>query len=217
MSRLYPLGLLLAAAFTLVSCDLWDHSGESADDLLPLAVGNEWILSFERTSVDSDAVEVGRDTLRVAASQTVEGEAWFELENSGTHAFAPVLEGLYTNREDGVWKRQDAESDPYLLYAYPTEEDATYALPGEANTEVVVLDTEAEVDTPAGTFKAHLYAFDSDEPFGFPVEDGAARFLRHLVPGQGFARAECTFLRPSDAGVLTASMEITWRLESFED
>lgn len=209
---------LLVSSALFVGCDNDDPTdGDSDPVLLPLDVGNQWVMAFTRFDAEGTLIDSSTDTLRVVGDTTVAGERWAEIQGP-TRLANIFLGGFYTNRDDGVWKWEDPSSDeaPYLLYKYPADVDDTYELPGTENFTVTVLGTDEPFDTPAGTLSAYLYELNTDFTAGHPVAEGAGRFERYLVPGQGFAFVGCAYLSLNENGELDSPRPLNWELIAFE-
>lgn len=209
---------LLVSSALFVGCDSNETDGDdSTPVLLPLDVGNQWVMAFTRIDVlGGTPTETSTDTLRVVGDTTVAGERWAEIQGP-TQLANRFLGGFYTNRDDGVWKWEGPSSDeaPHLLYKYPAEPGDTYALPpGYTDFYMEVLDTEASVETPAGSLLAYHYQFVIEEALGSPIPDDVGRLSRYLVPGQGFASFDGSYISLREEWETVA--EIGWELIAFE-
>lgn len=213
---------LLVGSVLFTGCDLWHHGGDDDEEptesvLLPLDVGNQWVMAFTRFDAEGNLTESYTDTLRVVGDTTVAGERWAEINCTQTLAGC-IPRGFYANRDDGVWKWAGPASDaaPYLLYKSPAEAGDTYELPGDENFTVTVLGTDVPVDVPAGMLSAYHYELDTEEAAGYPVSEGAGRLDRYLVPGQGFAFIGCAYLTLNEDGELDSPRPFSWELIAFE-
>lgn len=214
---------LLLFALVLVGCDSGDPVDEPPPQvLLPLEVGNAWVMAFTRThrpGTPDETSESHTDTLRVVRDTTVAGERWAEIRCSD--AITPCFPGgFYSNREDGVWKWRDPRSpdtEPHLLYRYPAAPGDTYEQPSSiADISMTVLSTDARVETPSGSLSAYHYQLDADTYHGIenPIPDEVGRVSRYLVPGQGFASIDCSYL--AFLGEWKTASAFRWELISFE-
>jgi len=214
---------LLVCSLFFTSCDLWHHGGDDEPDepvLLPLDVGNQWVMEFTRTFYSplpdgGTETETYTDTLIAVTDTMVAGERWTEIQCTRSSICIP--EGYYTNRDDGVWKWAGPEFDtaPYLIYKYPAETGESYLVGNSDPLTVTVVGTEVPVETPAGTLSAYYYEFSVDELLDIPVPDDVGSFDRFLAPGLGFAFIGCSFVRLRDGEWQTAS-EFDWQLVAFE-
>ena len=201
----FPL-LLALAALTLAACDSTDPASPpdvddlppAEVDLLPLDIGNRWITEVIEAEPDGTVTERTADTLTVVRDTVVAGERWFKIEGSRRNRSIPG--GWYTNRKNGVWKSSADTSvaDPYLMYAYPADQGATYAIPGRQGFTVTVADTAFTAEISNGAFSGYLYEWDTEEAFGFTVAEGAGRLDRVLIPGVGFGFIGCGYLGPRE-------------------
>jgi hypothetical protein len=209
---------LLLCSVLFVGCDSSTPDGGETEPLvlLPLDVGNEWVMAFTRYDEDGTLTESYTDTLRVVGDTTVAGERWAEIRCAQTPTGC-IPGGFYSNREDGVWRWYGPGSDvaPYLLYKYPADVGDTYEQPsGFIDFNMTVRGTDAPVDTPAGTLLAYHYVLDADSVNGSPVPDEVGQLDRYLVPGQGFAFIDCSYITLRDEWVTLS--EFGWELIAFE-
>jgi hypothetical protein len=173
-------------------------------------------MAFTRFDAEGNLTESYTDTLRVVGDTVVAGERWAEIRCTQTPADC-IPGGFYTNREDGVWKWEieSDEGSPHLLYKYPAEPGDTYALPpGFTDFHMDVLDTEASVETPAGSLLAYHYQLVVEEALGSPIPDEIGRLSRYLVPGQGFASIDCSYISLREEWETV--VEFGWELIAFE-
>ena len=225
MRSVLPIGLACLAALVLVACETpldplpEPEPLEPQPDLLPLAVGMEWVIAYRDTSFFFEHASEGIDTFRVVDSYILDGDTWSIIEASGTGPLRSLFEGHYTNRDDGVWKwNHNAEGvgEPYLLYKMPGDSGEAYVMADEnTNTTVTIADIGVPFETEAGTFESVRYVFDTDEGWGHPIAPGAARFDRILAPGVGFVRLEGGYLRLDESGYLVRMSKTEWTLVSF--
>lgn len=130
-----------------------------SNQILPLAVGNQWQDSLAVLDSAGNFVTSVNLTSRVDRDTTLGGELWYILSSGGTPLF------LGTNLSTGFWSR-DIElisasdsiktvGEPFASALYPTKKGATF----ETNPGffIVVADTAASITVPAGTFEAVKY------------------------------------------------------------
>jgi hypothetical protein len=137
----------------------------SAEDLLPLAIGNQW--TMETSVYDSLGALVGvehLDTIRIAGDTIVSGDRWFYQRYLG-HLVS------YRNSDAGTLIRlvspfTDGKSK--LLFENPTATGRTYGHPevtfsgnsawlDDSTNTVTVGSTDAGTIVPAGTFKCFVF------------------------------------------------------------
>lgn len=227
MRRFSSLSLAALAALSLIACETGLEPlpdpvpPEVRPDILPLAVGNEWVLAYRDSSYISGVVREGLDTLRVIDAYTLDGETWSIIEASGQSSLRSLFDGHYTNREDGVWEWDIGTENlgvPYLIYKVPVEAGETYQVPsGESSAMVTVEDVSTEIEVGAGMFDSIQYVFDYDEAYPAPTAPGAAHFRRALARGIGFIRLDAGYLTYGEGGSLVRASTIEWTLVSFSE
>lgn len=144
------LALLFALSLLSLSCTTpTDNPPAPADVLLPLKVGNRWIMQLTY----SDTTQPGFDTMRVSRDTLIQNERWFYLSD----AFFGPDHALLTNRSTGVWGWHNDSSR--FLWKYPALPGETY-LSGSDTTRVVSI--TAGVDVPAGHLLCYQYRSRDD-------------------------------------------------------
>lgn len=130
-----------------------------ANQIFPLAVGNEWLDSLTIFNPAGDTVASVILTSNVDRDTTIGSEVWYVLVSDGKTRF------LGTNRLSGFWSRDielisgsdsiQTVGEPFASALYPTEKGTTFeSSPGIV---IVVTDTAVSVTVPAGTFEAVKY------------------------------------------------------------
>ncbi len=216
--------LSLALPFLFLGCDASDPADpvtppiEANAEILPLDIGNRWVVEETRTDVFSGSVTVAPDTFTVVGGTLIGDEVWYEVEGSW------LVDGFHTYRSDGVWRWNDLDGDeaPYLVYKYPAEPGDTYTFVRDADaaTTATVVATDVPITTPAGTFSAYHYRFEitsittgpEDGPMTLPVEDGV--YDQYLIPDQGFGLLTAFELGRAEgsAEVLRPVTDLEWAL-----
>ena len=99
--------LVFGLLFAIVGCD----SGSSDIlpppapllALIPLDVGNVWIMDFEKVLVETGEVQETRiDTFRIAADTLIGNENWVRVEHSHVEGRSG-LPMFLTLRDDDIW------------------------------------------------------------------------------------------------------------------
>lgn len=218
--RTLPL-LVVCASTLLAACDsdpVVSDPVVSPSPLLPLEVGNRWVLARTVTDATGDTLTVEPDTVTVIGDTTLAGERWFALVGSSRDSQAG-FGGYNTARSDGVWFRANASSAPYLQYAYPAEPGVTYPYaPHRYTAEATVISVGEPVAGPDG-LRGHLYSIQFDSLRAWPhlsFGDGVPPLRRLLVPGVGFGEYETQFWQQDAEGELVLHRKQSWRLIRFE-
>lgn len=142
----------LGLALTLAACDTSEPAPPPEQvNLLPLEVGNRWVMAY--TLTDSTGLLYGSrtDTLGVSRDTVVDGERWYYVGLLNAPSDQGPLRGFFTNREDGLYRlvrREDGSRVPSLYYS-------TVAEPGEAY--------EIEVGYQTGVTETATMTLLSDE------------------------------------------------------
>lgn len=165
--------LFVVVFFTMVSLSCKDSTSPAgspvnAGAIIPLAVGNQWVMrsySWDSTGTPNvteiDTTRIERDTLLLS-------ERWF-IGRTGI----PV-----TNRSTGYWIFID--SMPQLFLKYPTSLNESY-LYREDTVRVTALDTAITV--PGGTFSCICYTMT------YRIADYVSQILL-VSPNSGIIRRE---------------------------
>ena len=213
--------LLVAMSVLFGACDsesVTPPPSPSLVDLLPLEVGNRWILMRTVTDASGNTLVSEPDTVTVVSDTTLAGERWFALAGSSQDSRAG-FGGYNAVRSDGIWFRGGPSTPAYLQYAYPTEPGVTYPYaPHRYAAEARVVGTEEPVPGP-NRLRGHLYSIRFDSLRAWPhmsFADGVPPLRRLLVPGVGFQEYETQFWTEDSAGDLVLLQKQSWRLVRFE-
>lgn len=151
LKRAFVVGLL-----ALVSCtsdnDPASNDTTGVNAILPLKVGNQWILQ----ATYSDTTQPGLDTMRITKDTLIDGERWFFIEG----AFFGPNQPLMTNRSNGLWTRNNLSMG--LSWKYPSFVGDAYPIGSGGTDTIHVVSTTADVSVPAGPFRCYRYRFNSD-------------------------------------------------------
>ncbi|CAN5352701.1 hypothetical protein BH23BAC3_BH23BAC3_23680 [soil metagenome] len=199
---------LILITCLLSGCGLTDNDDNRplSGEIMPLEVGKWWDYEVRQSQWENPVV----DTIRyeVAAEVTV------TLEGASYSAFAfnllPFPEGmpeyywLNRNANDGLYSMGGvAETDTLFINhidkKYPVETGETWESPQVSfsrsglefyindTLKITVVDTDREVQTPAGTFRCYVYHFEADQ--GDDVLANAQIF-QFYSPGVGLIKQE---------------------------
>ena len=210
-------------------CDSTPSDAEPEPSILPLAIGNQWILEYTsiRDSGNNLRTSTDTDTLHIVGDTTVQGERWFEMSGSGgTHIFR----GFYAQRTDGIWRRYISPTRatiPVLWYKQPASTGDRYKIifteGNDDDVEMTLRSKEALRQTQTGTLKAYQYelratAFDFGPEGILPVQGAPLRFSHYLAPALGFVELEARYVTANDdrTALRHVDREERWRLIAFQ-
>ena len=202
--------LLLAVATLLAACDLASSDPER-QDLLPLAVGNRWIVRVT-TETPGTPTKVETDTARVTHRVTFNGSDWYSIESR-----TGLVSGAFQNRADGVWQMEQGMA----VLAFPAASEAGRTFPVRDGKTVEVTDPAASYVLPGGqAVKAvqyrERYTTWRDPYMGTLAVRPELSLTKALVPGVGFVRFDCGYLSRVDASTLAPVGTVRVELIAFE-
>lgn len=135
---------------------------DTANDLLPLAVGHEWVTFTLDAVTDSTAVpDTGR--MVITADTNIAGETWYVAVLTRLGMPDTVVLRL-VNRPDGLWSWMQSDKGitlPTLWAKYPATRDEIYQwtpIP-ELTMPVQVMAVDSLITVPAGQFSCVAYKF----------------------------------------------------------
>lgn len=183
----------------MAGCELTSPGTESErqaePDLLPLAVGNEWILQSTWESAPITGSTVSIDTIRVTADTTINGETWYLVLDSGEGA-----DFFATNREDGLWKwsgPQQPNSTPYLALRHPAAFGEEYRPTEDVSVRVRGVDTTITVE--AGSFASTYYQWLVEHhAFGEVVYENSHACEFYYAAGTGYVKERIPYVTLRD-------------------
>lgn len=202
MNRIPSFGLTILIALFIVGCDVTDAGTESdvqtQTELLPLAVGNAWVMNSTLERESGNFTSVRLDTIRVTADTTIQDEVWYRVVDSGGR------ETFYaTNDQEGLWKwsdPQDPNSSPYLALRHPATPGDVYSPRESESIQIVSVDTTMSVE--AGDFISTFY-----ESLTERVEIGGTSYENthacdfYFAPGTGYIKQVIPYASPKDEGL----------------
>lgn len=167
--------VLLSSLVLLAGCDLFNNEQEkSIDELMPLAVGNYWEYEYNRRSF--------KDTLRYEVATEIQvpwGDTSYTAYGYNRVPLPPEIPEfywLYRNGEAGLYLMGGmADTDTlytqYVNKPWPAGEGQIWDIPRLAfsrdslkfyvsdTLQVTLIDTDREIETPAGTFECYVYKY----------------------------------------------------------
>ena len=225
--------LALAAALVLLAgCDQADPNFTTPDalgapDLVPLAVGNEWVMEgtqlwAERPGSGSTPpdLDLGLATLRVVGDTLIGGERWFDVQFAN-RPDGSCHGGLFANRHGSLytWSEEDgavvrAPTGPFTPRSetsrqYDFEVRRTLLPePGQVTVGEETLPTQRVEFAPLRYLGA--------TPTLPSAVDDTVREVDEYVPGIGFAVSECAYVTlPPDADALTLAITERYVLTGY--
>lgn len=173
--------LIIFAVLIITSCGIFDSNDNNVQEnvLQPLTVGNWWDYEVRQSQWENPAVDTIRYEVTAEVPVTVEGAS----HTAFAFNLLPFPEGmpeyywLYRNTEDGLYTMGGvAETDTLFIQnidkKYPAEIGETWESSQISfsrsdlefyindTLKITVVDTDREVETPAGTFRCIVYHFD---------------------------------------------------------
>ncbi len=143
-------------------------------DLIPLKVGNIWIMKSPNAPNDSS---IYTDTVVVVKDTVLNNEQWYYVKG-----LDPTISYYLTNRSNGLWA---GGLFPYLKWKYPAIKNEIYQ---SANDSIQVVSTNEILNTAAGQFKCYQYrTLNPSPPFPYPGDT-------YISPNTGFVRIYVTRL-----------------------
>lgn len=196
------IGCLLSGCGLLVS----DNDHIHSDDLMPLEVGNWWDYEVRNHLFQNPVVDTVRYEVTAEVPVTVEGASYtaFAFNLLPFPEGTPEYYWLNRNAGDGLYTMGGiAETDTLFVNSidkkYPAEIGETWESSQISfsrsdfefyindTLKITVVDTDREVQTPAGTFRCYVYHFEADQG-----EDVAAnaQIFQFYSPGVGLIKQE---------------------------
>lgn len=167
------LSLLLGfALFSLSSCSKSNPTGPSGNmQILPLKVGNTWIMQYTGYDTTGAALGTVYDTATVASDTVVSGVTWY-------HVSSLVIDGLFANKSDGLWGLGPTAGGSVVL-KYPANAGDTWNVQADASTNytVVLQSDSASVTVPKGTYSCYDYKM---------IINSEPEIEVYMCPGVGF-------------------------------
>jgi len=218
----------LAAVLLFVGCDSNEPTvDEPTPSVLPLAVGNQWVLERTETQIAPGTSDttffVRRDTIRIERDTTLAGERWFVIDNF----FG--FQGLYAQRADGIWHKplNSPAAEPILRYKQPANVGEQYPIslsPGQPDDiRVTVRSKDTIRITEAGSIASYqyersVYAIAIQGSPALPITDAPLVLNTYLAPGVGFVEAENVYVRynSEETAFVSAGREEHWQLISYQ-
>jgi len=143
--------------------------------LMPLAVGNYWIMVHSGFDSLGNNNYSESDTVNVTGKTTINGETWYHFQES-----------VMINRTDGVYLYNSSSSESLLMYKYPANEGEKWTTKG---TEFSLLSKNENIIVPAGTFSCHKYHY-TDSSIDYTGDMRIFNFTDWICPGKGLIKEE---------------------------
>ncbi len=182
--KLIALKILFASALVAsLSCNSKDGApsapGANLDQIIPLAIGNQWVTHIASWDSTGRPNVTGIDTTRIDRDTNLQFGLWF-VDNKGNHT---------TNRATGYWVLSNSIAAMFLKY--PTVVDDVYQF---GNDSIRVVSVDTPITVPAGTFSCVCYklTYSSQgvayQTFFASVNKGIIRreVVAHTTGGQAY-------------------------------
>ncbi len=141
---------LVAFLIVLASCSKesspTDNDTKATAVILPLKVGNQWILQLTY----SDTTRPGIDTMQITKDTLIQNERWFFIQDSFFGPNQPLL----TNRPNGLWARNSQST--WLWLKYPASAGDSYPFGGDT---MRVISVATSVVVPGGQFSCYQFRY----------------------------------------------------------
>jgi len=179
--------IIIFCAFYLSGCEKDNNAltePEGTIEILPLAVGNQWIFDFE-FYVNDTLHQVLTDSMIIDSTYEWQGNVWHVLkEQIGIYSSI----NFYRNTEDGLWMMHPTYQDTTagLYFKYPAV-PGDWWVNGRGDTMMVKSITDT-INIPAGTFSGcYHYQFVGDnESEGMWLTPGVGWAFTRLEEDGGF-------------------------------
>jgi hypothetical protein len=170
--------LIVAVAGLIWSCGDDDQitNSEPSEDIMPLAIGNQWRSEVLRVDSAGDTVSLDSQSTIIVGDTTISGQTWFRYQTDYIQSSdLPVLRMA----SDGLWvSGPDATDAAYLLAKYPCNTGDTWTN-AAADDTITVRGTKVSVTVPAGTYECVQYAIHR------PSGDST---VNYYAPGTGLVK-----------------------------
>ena len=194
-----------AALATLTGCDAGPNFDTPAPpDLVPLAVGNEWVMEGTRIYAERpgipprEDVPLGIDTLRVVGDTLIDGERWFDVRRVQGTGF-DCHGGWYANREGSLYSWSPPAGAIMRAPTGPFTPASIVERQYDFEVRRTLLPEPGQIAVGGETLStrrvefAPLRYFAEDLP-GIETIDETVREVDQYVPGIGFAVSECSYM-----------------------
>jgi hypothetical protein len=175
-NKIRLLALALLSVLWISACSKTDSNPASPNNsgsLLPLALGNQWIMQTYTYDFASGGMKASSiDTVKFIKDTLIQNEKWY---TSGDGAYT-------TNRTTGVWQYNAADG-MRLYFKYPAQVNDSYMIingdgvKGYDTMTVKVLSLDQSVTVQAGTFSCITYQWS------VPANKGTITY--QFAPGKG--------------------------------
>lgn len=145
-------------------------SVETSRAFLPLRVGNWWVYEYRAPTVQGSQLQPVPDhsTRTVVGTTVIEGKQWFEVEirewrsEDGPDKPLTVTTVLLRETDDGVYYYWDLYKVPLKWLDKSAQVGQQWTPPVDVDITWTLQDTNAQVNTPAGTFSDCWHVLEKD-------------------------------------------------------
>jgi hypothetical protein len=186
MKTLKTMQVLPLVGLILVGCGK-DRGTDSntmkeAQEIIPLAVGNKWWLTFTEYDSTGSILQSAKWTRSIVGDTIINSYNWFLLQHEYSNLGSLAYEYL-SNQDSGLYVRYTNGDGPYLWYPYPAAVGDSVTIFG-----LTIVSIDTLVSVPAGTRSCYCYGIT------MPSATDTLWEYAHVSPGWGFV-ADHSYVR----------------------
>ncbi|MCP4566974.1 MAG: Ig-like domain-containing protein [FCB group bacterium] len=120
------------------------------EDLMPLAIGNQWVYRVDSRDSLYYNVEISYDTVLIKDSVLRDDEYWYYVDGGG----------YFQNKDDGLWNIINGMEQLFLKHPAVVGDEygfSPYPQYSWLGTRMTLISKDTLVEVPAGTFSCYLY------------------------------------------------------------
>ncbi len=193
--------LFLLSILVISSCSLLNDSDtKEAEQLIPLEVGNSWVIDRNRYNG-----EIFTDTLSVVSDTLIGNKTWYKLE-SDYLILDQHFRGYYLNHKDGLYKYSGSEevSGNILLFKNTDDQGEVFVNETESTKWVTVYDGEEQDESFGVASKNYTVEYEYiSSPNRTYTIDQTYHFQRVISPEVGIIKWESAYMSPLNDSTLT--------------
>ena len=151
--------------------------------IIPLAVGNQWIMQTSYFDTLGNLSSTNQDTIKVIGDTIIQGQKYYVMLNLYSLTFM-------SNRNDGIYVLDVNNYQSSMFLKYPAVPNDSYSL---GSTHFAIASTDTLISVPKGNFHCYQYSL-SDSGVIIPV-------YGYYSPGIGYVQQEFAYLNKPVIGV----------------
>ena len=207
---------LLLILVLVSSCSLLNDSDDkNVPQLIPLEVGNSWVMDINLSN--GGTLTVLTDTLTVLTDSLIGSDIWYQLRGQYPTT-KDTFNGLYLNHKNGLYKYSGSEevTDNTLLFKNTDEQGEVFVNETEYAKWVTKYNGElldSKFGVPSKNYTAeYIHINDFRHSYTF---DQAYEFQRVISPEVGFIKWEQTYFVILNDSTLTLRSRFSFTLREF--